>query len=228
MALGQTQLECMQEAAAVIRDKTMPQLEWLYGVDGVFPQEYHHPQHTQETVDSAIEICEPALADGKIEPFHIPLIVIGAVKHDYRYNAHNKEKNEEYSGDAAVKDMKEFDCFDEEHFAFVRRLINATRVTVFFPRLIQNVDPNEYAQCIIADADLHYFGREPAEFLPRALSYLEELKRTMGQKALPFLMNNVVLLQNHQWNTTEAGVLYPHINDNIAALKSHQTTLAVQ
>ena len=228
MKLGQTQLECITEISEVLRNDGIGRVEKYYGRSGEFPQDYHHAPHTAETVDSVVEIAELALKRGKIEPVQVPILVIAAAFLDAYYDPVNKTENELKSADIALSAMSRFTCFDSEHYDMVKRYIMATAVKEFYPRLVQNVDPNDYAQGIIADADLHYFGRTPDVFIPRAEGYLKELRKTQGQKPLPFLMNNCVLLENHVWNTVEAEELYPHTNENIQALHVYQTRFAVQ
>lgn len=229
MHFSQTQIECMYEAANVINARSLDVIGQRYGADSPDPQEYHNLEHTGRfVIPNTMAIASLAESRGKIDEYQVPLLWIAAGGHDRFYDAFDKSKNEEISAQETVEEMRRFTCFEESHLGEVEKYIMATKCKLFFPRIVQSVDPSDYAQGIIADADLSNFGMPPDVFIPNAMAYLEELKRTDKQRLMQYLLGEVTLLKNHVWHTEEAGELFPNIQENIQAIQSLQTLHAAQ
>jgi predicted metal-dependent HD superfamily phosphohydrolase len=228
MKLTATQIECMYEAGEAIVEKQLLRIDQLYGPGGRFPQKYHNRQHTIDVVASTRAIAGLALERGKITEQDVPLLVIAAGGHDLFYDPKRKGHNEKRSAEITIDMMKPFTCFEPEHVRDVGKLVMATTVKSFFPRLIQSVDPADYRTGIIADADLFSFGMPFPEFKPRAFAYLDELVETNQQRLMQYLDGECVLLENHQWHTAEAAELFPHVVENVDAVRGLQTVYAIQ
>ncbi len=228
MGLTATQIESMHEAGEAIVEQQLLRIDRLYGPDGRFPQKYHNRQHTIDVVASTRAIAALALEKGKITDQDVPILVIAAGGHDLFYDPKRKGHNEKRSAEITVNMMKPFTCFEPEHVEDVGKLVIATTVKSFFPRLIQNVDPADYRTGIIADADSSSFGMPFPEFKSRAFAYLDELVETTQQRLMQYLDGECVLLENHQWHTAEAAELFPNVLGNIDAIRGLQTVYAIQ
>ena len=234
MRITNTYIDSVWEASIDMKNDALRKIELEHGQGGRRPKKYHNSPHTQSVIDGVLSIGSLALERGKIEPIVLPLLVIASSFHDIYYNPdfvgnpNARGENERRSALMAREAMKRYTFLEETDYDFVERAITSTTVTSFSPKLIQDVDPNNYAFGILADADLSSFGMPPEKFAVFALAYLAELRESHGQRTMQFLDGEFVLLQNHQWHTQEASELFPHIEENIETSRRLQTLFAVQ
>lgn len=228
MTCTESHLSELIEVAELIVADNLAEIDEKYGPNSPDPQEYHHRPHSEDVVAANRLIGGVALERGKITPVEAVLLPVGGSGHDIVYNAFDKSDNERLSAMRTIEKMRRYDCFQMEHFQLVGLLILSTVVKEFQPRIIQSADPARYVTGIMCDSDLSSFGMPFEEFKPRALQYKRELKRTNGLPEMKYWDFEIAILSNHQWYTSEAAELFPHLHENIEAIKSYQTTLAVQ
>lgn len=143
---------------------------------------YHALHHTLDVLDAAMKI---AASEGITNEEELRLLRIAVLFHDagfiYTYKGH-----EEKSCEMALEFLPAFG-FEEEQLRIICGLINATRL----PQ-----EPNTLLECIIADADLDYLGKE--EFYVIAKTLYDEFRIYLGVK------------DDEEWNRIQLSFLRSH------------------
>jgi hypothetical protein len=231
MKISDTQIEQMTEVAERLKVSAIRDIELEHGPNGRRPKDYHNVPHSLFVFNTSKQIAELAVKRGKIEPVFVPIISIAALFHDYYHNpwfVNNpayRGENERRSAKVARQSMSWYTCFENVHLDFVSDAIESTAVKSTSPRLEWDLKNGTYPIGILPDADLASFGSPPEVFMKFALGYQKELDAHGGQDLRKFLEYDITLLTNHRWNTEEAQELFPHIPENINALREELAKL---
>lgn len=206
-----------EQAAALLIDIGLEEIEFKYGVAGEHPQSYHNATHAHDVMDAATAIAELAVKARKIAPEDRPLVALAACYHDIVHEL-GSGTDEQTSADILAQRMEAAGVFSKQDIAKTRAMILATVVHFENGVLNQSANPGNMLTQILADADLSSLGREPAIYWDRAHRLLEE----RSYPALPtreqecsFLQEQIPFLKNHHFLTAEAAFLFPHHQANI-------------
>lgn len=148
---------------------------------------YHAINHTYDVLEAALRI---AAGEGITNEEELKLLRIAVLFHDAGF-IHIYKGHEEKSCEMAREFLPSFG-FDEEQLSIIYGLISATRL----PQ-----DPHTQLECIIADADLDYLGRD--DFYPIAKTLYNEFRIYLGVKDEEE-WNRIQLnfLRNHHYHTS--------------------------
>jgi uncharacterized protein len=143
---------------------------------------YHAIHHTHDVLEAALRI---AASEGITNEEELKLLRIAVLFHDagfiYVYKGHEEK------GCGMAREFLPSFGFNEEQLGIICGLIIATRL----PQ-----DPQTPLECIIADADLDYLGRE--DFYPIAKTLYDEFRIYLGVK------------DEQEWNRIQLSFLRSH------------------
>jgi predicted metal-dependent HD superfamily phosphohydrolase len=203
-------------------DIGLQEIEFKYGAAGEYPQSYHNATHAHDVMDAATAIAELAVKAEKIPPEDKPLVALAACYHDIVHEL-GGGADEQASADILAQRMQAAGVFSKQDIAKTQAMILATVVHFENGVLRQSASPGNILTQILADADLSSLGREPTTYWDRAHSLLEErlypAVPTREQERV-FLEEQVPFLENHQFLTAEAALLFPYHQANVDLAKS--------
>jgi len=197
--------------------------------DGERPKDYHNLMHTRDVLDAARSIAIECFENGKIHLSDIPLVELAAAFHDVEQDLESGV-NEKESARIAEEWMMR-NGFTQDKINKVKQMILATMVYFDDSGMFQSASDDILTQ-IICDADLSTLGEETGVYYSDANGLFKEITHSdthdeaYFKMQTPFYKNQVRLLTNHKYYTSEAGQLYPKQSNNLDFAKELLTHLA--
>jgi len=212
--------DSIELVTAEIKERALKRIKKMYGPDGQNNKEYHNLDHTLAVIDAAEKIAQLGLTRKLIAPQRdIHLVTIAAAWHDGRQSRrHRAGYNEYVSAQMAARAMEETGVFSQRETKVVRGMIKGTEVKYLDGKVIQQADPSEYLQKVIADADLSNLG-QPFDFYWHTTEkvYKEVMGEAGSEQAIAKM--GLGFISGHEFLTDEAVELFPHQDENISELE---------
>jgi len=212
--------DSIELATADIKERALKRIKKLYGPDGQNTKAYHNLDHTLAVIDAAERIAQLGLSRKLIVPERdIHLVTIAAVWHDGRHSRrHGAGYNEYVSAQMAARAMQETGVFSQRETKAVQGMIKGTEVKFVDGKVIQQANPKNYLQKVIADADLSNLGQPFDFYWQTAEKVYEEVMGEPGSEQAIAKMS-LGFITGHEFLTDEAVELFPHQDENIAELE---------
>lgn len=207
-----------ERAASLLIEQGLAELDSRYGANGLRPKQYHSVHHTLEVMGDAVTMARLAAQRGEIQEEDIPLIRLAACYHDFEHDLPRGEA-EARSAQIVMDRMQRLGAFGVNAITKTGSLIVGTTVKFVEEKLVQAAS-NDYAEQILADADLAPLGKPFRVFWDRTTNlFSEELDPKPFVPDRDFYIKEAKILKAHQFYTREARELFPYQQENIRKLE---------
>lgn len=212
-----------RNAAVEVINFALAEVEKKYGTgagDGESPKFYHNLEHTKNVLESAREMAELAIKNGKIKVGDDVFLSIAAAAHDLVHGLSEGE-SERQSSKGIQEEMVKTNAFSLDDLEKVNQIILATIVS-FENGVMKQSATEDYLTQIAADADLSSLGQPVEIYWDASQRLLMEMKGTETptlEDQLAWAKGQVGFLSNHKFYTPEADQLFPHKEQNIEYAK---------
>lgn len=207
-----------ERAASLLIEQGLAELDSRYGENGLRPKRYHSVYHTLEVMSDSVAMARLAAQRGEIDREDISLIRLAACYHDFEHDLPRGEA-EARSAQVVMERMQRLGAFGVSAIAKTGSLIVGTTVKFVEDKLVQAAS-SDYAEQILADADLAPLGKPFRTFWDRTVNlFSEELDPRPFVPDRDFYIKEAKILKGHQFYTREAKELFPHQQENILKLE---------
>jgi predicted metal-dependent HD superfamily phosphohydrolase len=207
----------VEAAVTDITSSALAKIEESYGPNSENPKTYHNIQHTVEVMHAVDLLAHRAVDNGRLGAEDYPSLMLSAACHDVVHDP--GVDSEGLSAEYAAEQMRQSGALGKKSVHRAKQLIGATRMKNENGLLVQSADKKDYAQQLLADADLANLGKPFEQYWSATTALYKE----RCPEKIPSIREVAVFgydfIKGHQFYTQEAYELFPHKDKNLEHLE---------